>query len=66
MQSVSRKRSDEAGKRVECKSACLTVIARQEQAGFRKTFVAERAEIVSFTEDQGDLFSLKGNVPYLL
>lgn len=54
------------GNDVECKSACPAVIARQERVGFRKTFVAERAEIAPFTKDQGDLFSLKGNVPYLL
>ena len=46
------------GKDVECKSACPAVIARQERAGFRKTFVTGRAEIALFTKDQDDLFSL--------
>lgn len=46
------------GKDVECKSACPAVIARQERAGFRKTFVTGRAEIALFTKDQDDPFSL--------
>lgn len=46
------------GNDVECKSACPAMIARQERARFRKTFVAGRTEIAPFTKDQDDLFSL--------